>query len=175
MRLFIGIPVRPETSARLRKAMNACPDRDMIRLTGTDRYHVTLLFLGERDPSQIPVVTRAMDDASRGSLPVTLSCEGIRIFSRRTIVTPVTAGREQLTELAQDLAVRLQLPIPSDDTIWHLSLARIPKGVRTDLRLIRETMDPKIRARIELDTIVLYRSHIGHTSVRYEALHTIRL
>ena len=76
-----------------------------------DNLHVTLLFLGEIDEREIPVVCQAVATVAAGHAPFSLELEGVSGFPTperpRTLYVNVSTGSDELTALYTDLEAKL--------------------------------------------------------------------
>src|SRR5260370_17315048 len=81
MRTFIAVdlgkPIRDRlVSLQERLAQTGAP----VKWVEIENLHVTLLFLGEVDPRDVPAVCRAAADVCKDHVPFTLSVEGVICF-----------------------------------------------------------------------------------------------
>jgi RNA 2',3'-cyclic 3'-phosphodiesterase len=155
VRLFVA--VRPpdevlDVLAGLRRV-----ERQGVRWTTRDQWHVTLRFLG---------VAAALDEAT---LAACSAEAGPRVaVLGRNVVVPV-AGVEALAAGVIDATRGFGVPAERRRFRGHLTMARVSRG-RTG-GLVGEPID----VRFPVDDVRLVRSHLGAGGARYEDVHVRRL
>lgn len=128
MRLFIGIELEDSLRARLAR-LSAELQRGMRgSFSLADNYHITLVFLGQQDPDDLPAIRRAMEAAAaRPALQLTLGGVGSFRKGNRAIVWQGVRLSDELAGLQRELARRLKGEgIAFDDGPYtpHITLAR---------------------------------------------------
>ncbi|MDI6871325.1 MAG: RNA 2',3'-cyclic phosphodiesterase [Bacillota bacterium] len=133
LRVFIAVDI----PAALQGKLSSVADR-LRRLPGDARWvsaphlHLTLRFLGEIDPAQLPSVSAVVGKvaARHGPFPVTLA--GLGLFPERgaphVVWLGVERGRVELSALQRDLQTELELSgfAPEERPFTpHLTLARL--------------------------------------------------
>jgi RNA 2',3'-cyclic 3'-phosphodiesterase len=179
-RLFIGLPPPDEARTEIARRTAFLHDLDAgARWVSPANLHVTLLFLGDRDPADVAGIVRAIEDVTRRHVPYRIELDGAGSFGGgrrgRTIWLRVGRGRTETAALAADLDTVLSDDGSDDqgaDVRPHLTLARAASG---DLaaRARAELLAPPIGWPVE--QIHLYRSRLGHGPPVYEELATVRL
>ncbi|QYU68299.1 hypothetical protein J4558_26360 [Leptolyngbya sp. 15MV] len=61
MRLFVAIAPPEEMARRLREQINALPDLPPHRLAPIEQVHMTVQFIGEVTPRELPAVEEAVE------------------------------------------------------------------------------------------------------------------
>ena len=143
------------------------PAIDGVRWTTRDQWHVTLRFLGSAD---VDTVRSAL--AGVGAAPVTARLgPAVGRFGHRILHVPVT-GLEQVASAV--IAATSQLGRPPDDRPYagHLTLARVAKGARVDLRRLAGAA---VAASWEVTDFCLVQSRLSSAGSRYEVLERFRL
>lgn len=184
MRLFIAIPLEAQLSAALARAqerlLKAVPEG--IAPASLVQVHLTLLFIGERPPSDLPNLQAALADLSITISPFALRLTRLDAFPSSDDPRIVWAGAEddsgQMEQTAlrlRDIARALGFSIDTQQFRPHLTLAR-NKQVRnrTSLRLfIQREKLPTLAQTV--NRIVLYQSTPTPTGHHYEELKSFTL
>jgi 2'-5' RNA ligase len=178
-RLFIGLPPPDEPRAEIvRRTAHLHGLDPRARWVVAPNLHVTLLFLGDREPADVPPIVAAIEGVARHHAPYELELDGAGSFGGgrrgRTVWMRVGSGRLETAELANDLASVLS-DEPSDDRRGerpHLTLARAASGALA-ARARDELAGAQIGWRVE--RVHLYRSRLGHGPPLYEELAAVRL
>lgn len=101
MRLFVGIVPSAEAISHAAGAVDriASTTPDM-RWVPSERWHLTLAFLGEVDPDQLPELTARLDDVAASHSPI----EGLRLESSGTFpgILWLGVGDAQLSSSPSD-------------------------------------------------------------------------
>ena len=146
---------------------------DGLRLVGRDDLHVTLVFLGWREPGVVAPLWEAGSDAA------------VRVAATAWLepaaMVPVPRKRPRLlaldlrdhggaaTDLYRAVAGALEeagLHEPEQRPFWpHVTLARVRKGGRAP----RHAEQPRIAA-FAPEALVLYRSELSREGARYTPL-----
>ena len=79
MRLFVGIVPPPEAISHAAGAVDRIAPPDM-RWIPSERWHLTLAFLGEVDSDLVPELTTALDEVARAHAPI----DGLRLAGSGT-------------------------------------------------------------------------------------------
>jgi 2'-5' RNA ligase len=179
-RCFVAVPAGPA----LRAAMASCARDlrardgadDVWRWTDAEAWHVTLAFLGATPPAAVPRLAAALERVGSAHEPFARPAGGLGAFpSRRRarVLWYGVADRDgRLRRLAG--AVRAAVGLPEDDRFrGHLTLARARERFGTQANALAGTSCSA--SRLDVDRLVLYRSHLGRGAARYEALATVRL
>lgn len=174
MRLFVAAELPPqilealsETSASLRDAVEG-------RFVGSDLFHVTLAFLGERPASEIPVICDLVGEACAKRHAFSTALGELGTFGRSgsaVLWQGFSEGRKEWDALAR--AVWSQLSAlgytPEHSRfVPHVTLAR-----RANIAGLRIPM-PHVDRGI-IDCVSLFSSDLSGPRPVYEALDTARL
>jgi 2'-5' RNA ligase len=174
-RCFAAVPIGPA----VRDAARACvdqlrtrPDADAWRWTEPESWHVTLAFLGATDPADVPRLSGALAAVAEEHEPFALQAGGLGTFPSRGRARVLWYGisdpQRRLGRLAR--AVQAALGLEAADRFrGHLTLARARDRFGTDAAALLESVTPSV-ATLEVERMVLYRSHLGRGPARYEAL-----
>ncbi len=175
----MAVPIGPA----LREAVSQCAGdvrartgADAWRWTDVEAWHVTLAFLGATDPSSVPRLALTLEDVAREHDPFTLDAGGLGAFPSRGRARVLWYGvadpAGRLRRLAG--AARAAIGLPEDDRFrGHLTIARARDRFGTDATALVHASCAA--SRLDVDRLVLYRSHLGRGPARYEALATSEL
>lgn len=179
-RLFVAVPLTDEVRGALAAhVMEATDDRPLPgKPVAPPNWHVTLRFLGPTDGVAYDRFLAALADAELGG-PFSVTFGGLGAFPRpaRATVLWLAIERgadrlERLAALSEEAAQRAGFP-PEDRPFHpHLTLSRIRP--HQDLRPLLEQV-AVFQARLPVDRLVVYRSHLGRGGATYEELENFAL
>ena len=189
-RLFMAVPVADEVREAVRRLMEELAGAAIdVRGPGQPRWvrvdglHLTLRFLGATPDGRLAELSAAVAATARGVAPFRVELNGGGAFPTtqrpRVLWIGIGAGRAELEALTQRLNGELErLGWPRDDRPFqpHLTLARtdgVPGAGRKAEHLIELAKD--VRLDWQADSLILYRSNLGHGPTHYEALAQARL
>lgn len=143
------------------------PAIDGLRWTSRDQWHVTLRFLG---PADVAAVGAAL--AGLNAAPATARIgPAVGRFGHRILHVPVT-GVERVASAVTTATSQLGLPPEDRPFAGHVTLARVSKGARVDLRRLA---GGAVAASWAVAEICLVQSRLSSTGSRYEVLERFRL
>ena len=188
-RLFVAIPIPPDVTARISDLVDEVkaalgPDGSKVRWVQMEGLHVTLRFLGPTPKGQIDAVAAAVDRLSGVvAAPLELRVGGAGAFPEptrpRALWLGIRSGAEALGELSSTLTgalVEAGWAIEDRPFRPHLTIARtdgVHAGAAAGNLLVANCAELDLG--FPVDEVVLYRSHLGHGSARYERLHRVPL
>ena len=139
MRVFVAVFPPPEVQEALTEAARALP-ADAFRLTPPERVHLTLKFLGEVPPGDLPRVGSALERAARRGEPFDATVSGFGAFPStrraRILWAGIGAGAEgfrALSRAVEDLLEPEGFVREDKRFVPHLTLGRARRPVRLDL------------------------------------------
>lgn len=173
-RCFVAVPIDTalrEALAAITGDLRGRPGAEAWRWTDADGWHVTLAFMGPTDPARVSALGSALQSVARRQAAFTLDAGGLGGFPSRGRARVLWYGVSdpdgRLRNMAQ--AVRGAVGLTDDERFHgHLTLARARERFGTDASELVATPVPD--ARLEVDRLVLYRSHLGSGPAHYEAL-----
>lgn len=178
-RLFLGVPLGEE----LREALGghlrgAFPGGLPGRAVVPANWHLTLRFLGDTDAGQHRRLVEALEKAPLGPrFPMVLGGVGAFPRPRRAGVLWVgvqkgAADLKRLAALAEEAARQAGFAAEKKPFSPHLTISRLnpPRDVEPAVAAAHA-----FGARMEVDGVVLFRSHLGSGPPRYEALQRFAL
>lgn len=177
-RLFVAIGFSDEARHALAAYYAAALPPLPGKVVPPQNWHITLRFLGEVGDAIIDRLVYALDVIDKpGPFPLKLSGLGAFPDARRATVlwAGIGAGERELVALAavaEEAAVHAGLAPEDRPFRPHLSLARVqpPQDVWPWLEVV-----PEPPVKISVDSIGLFRSHLGGASAEYEQLESFRL
>jgi 2'-5' RNA ligase len=176
-RCFAAVPIGPSVRAAVEACVTELRARsgaEAWRWTEPEGWHVTLAFIGATDPATVPRLAASLAAVAAQHEPFTLEAGGLGTFPSRGRARVVWYGvadpRGRLARVARETQAALGLE-PADRFRGHLTLARARDRLGTDAAAMLATAAPPT-APLEVDRVVLYRSHLGGGPARYEALTT---
>lgn len=154
VRLFIGTPIEESTTIAIAEKAEKHVQRAGIRWAPRSQWHVTALFLGEREATDIPFVLHAMEQCAERH-------HAVDLLDGRLVAMPEAAPsmvwvrfspHPGLTLLHHQLAEATSSPPSPYTPYWpHITLAR---GKR--IRLTGE--EPLMVPHMMMERLVLFRS-----------------
>jgi 2'-5' RNA ligase len=187
VRLFVAIDLNDaaraaiaEEQKRLRIAFDAA-GRSTLKWVAPAHLHLTLVFLGEVEPTRADRVV----DAMRRSIdvrPFSMVLGGLGVFpphgAPRAMWLGLKAGAEAVIEVQRQVAERLaRLGIAPDARPFHphLTLARWRASRNSDRRRAIDADGQAPIARVEVEAVALIESRLSSAGPAYTALCHSRL
>jgi 2'-5' RNA ligase len=180
MRLFVAVPVPPAAEAAIDDAL--APWRDAVpgaRWIEAGNRHITLRFLGEVGEERRGEVETGLAGAAAGSGGFALGLDTLGAFPRaeraRVLWVGLSDSSGGVARLAASVSAALEPVVASREAhpfVAHLTVARLdpPRSLPDDL-----LATPVPPVGWTADRVVLFRSHLGAGSPRYEELASVRL
>jgi 2'-5' RNA ligase len=174
MRLFVGLEVSPEVTRKL-IALSGELKRNAAgaRWTSPEAWHVTLKFLGEVAPGNLPSIVGQLRAVSAS--PFDLSLTGLGLFSRAGVVYAKISPSPALTALAAQVEQAMTtcgFEPERRPYSPHLTLARIPADRRSALVCaLKSKCEAEESNRIGtfgVSEFLLFESFLGGSGSRYE-------
>ncbi len=165
-RLFIGLAMPEDSSLLLSNAISSLPDLDSAKVTLPENYHITLAFLGQREPEEIDTIVPLMQQAAKTVSPFMLLPNRLGFFGRETnaILYAAVPYNELLDILCQNLRSALQNANQIFDEKPfrpHITLAKKAKIEPASLSSIY------LNCPFWVDHLTLYHSTRVHDVLRY--------
>ncbi len=184
LRVFVAVPIPGEVAVFLRQiqAKIQLPATD-IRWVAQKNIHLTVKFLGDIDPSQVPAIAAQMDAAAATIPPFRLVAKGVGVFPNfrraRVLWVGLAGHLDRLKTSQADLESALEavgFSKEARDFSAHLTIGRVRR--RIDAQRIRASLDPVQNAtsdRFRVDRLTLIKSVLKPNGPRYSLLHTSHL
>lgn len=174
-RLFIGVPLTDEARRAIEKSL---PKKLPGKPVPAENWHFTLRFLGSTEPEVRERIVERLKAATCGA-PFGIRFKELGAFPNpgraRILWLGVDDGADrmiQLAAIAEGVARSVGFAAEAREFKPHLTLTRIdpPSSVKTLI-----TSKPRIDTRMTVDSVILYRSHLGGGPPRYEEVVRIEL
>jgi 2'-5' RNA ligase len=174
-RLFIGVPLTEDARRTIERSL---PKRLPGKPVPTENWHFTLRFLGSTEPNRRDQVIRTLEAATCGP-SFTIRFSELGAFPNpgraRVLWLGVDEGVERMVQLAAiaEAAARLAgFAAESREFTPHLTLSRIDPPTS-----VRALLGSRLRfgTRMQVDSVVVYRSRLGGGPARYEEVVRIAL
>jgi 2'-5' RNA ligase len=177
MRLFIAIDLdsaaRETIAAEQRALARAIGDDRSLRWVRTDQMHLTLVFLGEVSDAGVPPLVAAIG-APLSTPTFDLGFAGFGVFpprgAPRVLWLGVKTGASDAVEVQRDIADRVTgagVEIDTRSFQPHLTLARWRTAPRGEIRRALERLPAVEIARVRVDHVTVYQSHLSSSGPRY--------
>lgn len=181
-RLFIGLGFSERISKELepwvKKIKKTADQKELsLKWTPPGNYHVTLVFLGDTEESEIPIIQEKMQTVAREHSDFNLKIRGIGGFPQISHARVLYIGvqrSQNLLDLQSDLEKELKTPEEFEPEYSpHLTIARLrnPKSCR-DLLSPFEHLD---LGKQEVREIILFQSVLAGAFPVYERLFEVSL
>lgn len=186
-RLFIALELPAPVRLALAEAQDLLRRANLpVRWSLPEQMHLTLQFLGDTDPAQVPAIAAALGQAAGASPPLRLRLAGLGAFPNTRQPSVVWAG------VAGDVPALEGLAAGLGRELAGLGIAQERRPFRAHLtlgRARREAVPPEI-ARIgaalatipgptqvewQAEALALFRSQLSREGARYTTLAHARL
>jgi 2'-5' RNA ligase len=171
MRVFVAVFPPPEVQETLIEAARALPT-DAFRLTAPERVHLTLKFLGEVPPEDLPRATSALERVGQQGGPFDATVSGFGVFPStrraRILWAGIGQGAEEFVALAravEDLLEPEGFAREDKPFVPHLTLGRARRQVPFDAG---EAALPRLG--FSVGALDLVESRQGASGVTYPVL-----
>ncbi len=170
LRLFVAVWPPEDLVARV--AALPRPDVRGLRWTRPEQWHVTLRFLGAVDDGEVARLVSALAGAAGACAPVMATAgPAVGRFGQRVLHVPV----EGLAPVAAAVvAATANFGEPPEDRPFaaHLTLARVARGGRVDLRALEGT---PLAGEWPVGEITLVQSRLSPRGAAYEVVERFAL
>ena len=165
-RLFVAVAPPEEVLERV--AALHRPEVAGLRWTTRPQWHVTLRFLGAVD--DVHAAAEALARARAAPAEAVLG-PAVGRFGQRVLHVPVL-GLDEVAAAVVAATADVGEPPEERPFAGHLTLARVQRGARVDLR--RLTGEP-VEGRWPVEEVCLLQSHLSPRGARYETLERVAL
>jgi 2'-5' RNA ligase len=188
-RLFVAVSLplavrqsMAELGARLDERL-----RERVRWTPADNIHVTLQFLGDTDPGEVPRLVEYLSETAGNSSPMTIAAGktgAFPLFRNPKILWIGFDGEikrlEQLQGRVEGSLARLDFEAERRKFTVHATVGRTLRGLNStqaaDLGFAWKRMvGPRNYEKFSVESFKLYRSHLKSGGPVYEVVHEFRL
>ncbi len=175
MRTFVAVFPPPEVGEALFRAARDLPAREDFRLTGREKIHLTLKFLGDVTADELDRAKTALEPLREGHEPFVVSTSGFGAFPSERNARILWAGIEggagdlrAVAENVEDLLEPAGFARENRPYVPHLTLGR-SKGRKVRLDVARLS-PPTLR--FTVSGVELVQSMPGAGGVTYSILGT---
>lgn len=188
LRLFVAAELPSSATDALREALADLRARTMLplRWVRPESIHLTLKFLGDVPPAQVPAVSGAVEQAVSAYAPLTLELSGFGAFptrgSPRVVWTRLSGDVDGLEGLHRSVELAMsKLGFPPEDRPFapHLTLARVGKALsspeRAKLAQALEGSDAGQGHTFRVEAVVLVQSTLLPAGAAYKELQRVPL
>jgi RNA 2',3'-cyclic 3'-phosphodiesterase len=158
----------------------------LVRWVAPDNIHLTLKFLGEVQADRIPALIGALETASQGLPPMTLTVRGLGCFPNSRRPSVIWAGLEGDVPALLEFERRVQeafsgLGFPREPRAFspHLTLGRINREARPPERAaigqLIERLDVQGLGFIAAKEVQLFKSDLKPRGPIYSTLASVQL
>lgn len=179
-RLFAGIGLSAECKQELDRLIKQVSPglRSKVTWTRPGNWHLTLKFIGEKDPGLVEPVSRALDKVEFSAFELRPGRGGFFPNPRRPRVAWVglVQGAEACANLASLVNAELaETGIPADERGFraHLTIGRIKVDKGDDWKGLAHTLDQWEWPGFRADRIVLWQSILKPTGPVYKEIHVV--
>lgn len=172
MRLFVGIPLSAETISGLAKLiLGLQTEKDGLRWSSSESWHVTLQFLGETTKEQYGCLVPRLQEVV--AVPASIRVAGFGLFDRAGVFFADVNFSPELLDLQQSVVNATgRCGFIAEDRPFHphVTLARA-KGDRRKEAMRRLKNRVKVEVRLPAFTateFLLYEAFLGPGGARYE-------
>ena len=182
IRAFIAIHLPPDVQAtlgRVAATLGESLPRGAVRWVRPELMHLTLYFLGDTDVAKLPAIGQALDEATTGRAPFSLTLDSLGCFPNprrpRVIWAGLAGDSAQLLALKAALDEQLAaLGWPPEDKPFraHLTLGRV-KDERAAQNLLLTAPLPQLA--VPVAAIYLMESQLRPDGPIYTVRHESRM
>jgi 2'-5' RNA ligase len=183
LRTFLAVPLPGALQRQLQDEITRLrPLLPKVRWVRPGSMHLTLLFLGEVDPDQVPRLAQLVGSACRQVTAASVPVRGLGWFPERGPVRVLWVGLDDTDGVLGRLRGLLdgctrQLDLPGADGTFqpHLTLGRARARLRRgEVRAILEQEAVEFED-LPVEECILFRSTLGAGGARHDPLHRFPL
>ncbi len=184
MRLFIGLTFPKKQRQRIHRAARVLREEALpVRWVDLENYHVTLKFLGEVRPGDVPAIESAMTKVADGTATFATEFAGFGAFPtirRPRVLWLRVDATAALRCLKQDLEWSLaDCGFEAETRAFHphITLGRADDrgGAGAFRGLDALVADMEFSTEVKVRTIDLMRSHLSKDGARYSIVSSAKL
>jgi RNA 2',3'-cyclic 3'-phosphodiesterase len=172
MRLFVAIPLEQRVSGEIQKVSDSLRSvAGRIRWTAPESWHITLQFLGNVTPEQLPCLMAHLGKVQSQRISIQLG--GIEVFDRAGVLFVGVTVSEKLAALQRNVSSATEacgFAPESRPYHPHITLARVKDHAL--MRQLRELIAGRSRqpafGTFEAEEFLLYESLLDRGGSRYE-------
>jgi 2'-5' RNA ligase len=183
IRTFIAVNVAPAVAMRLARLIAEMQMGEAkIKWVAENNMHITLQFLGDVEPTLIPEISQAVEQAAGEVEPFEMVCAGLGAFPDRrrprSLWIGVEKGAEPMCDLQRGVEKALKkLGFRPEARKFHphLTLGRVKRSEPHEIAALFEGREQFIAGATAVDEVVLYSSQLERDGPVYTVLATAPL
>lgn len=178
LRTFVAVDIAPAVASRVARLIGELRGgKASVKWVVEANLHLTLQFLGDVEPTRIPEIAAAIEQAAANVDPFEMTCRGIGAFPNldrpRTLWVGVEEGRDEICELQRRIEAALaeQGFRPEARQFHpHLTLGRVKHSPPREIARMLEGRENFTAGSTEVSEVVLYSSELAKEGPTYTAL-----
>jgi 2'-5' RNA ligase len=183
IRTFIAVDVAPAVASRIVRLIGELQQgRASVKWVTENNLHLTLQFLGDVEPTVIPDIGHALEQAAAEVEPFEMVCHGIGAFPNlerpRTLWLGVESGADEMCDLQGRVEKALKpLGFRPEARKFHphLTIGRVKRSHPRDIAEMLEGRQDFHAGATHIAEVVLYSSQLEREGPTYTVLSTAPL
>lgn len=184
MRLFVAIDLPRNFKKEIFEISGKVAKEIPLRLVAKENLHLTLVFLGERNESQLEQIKKALKSSVEGLSPFTLVLKDLAVFPNnkrpRGIWFNIGGQKEKLFSLFKKIVdglLKEGVNLEEKDLEFssHCTLGRIPEKVKMPGNLEKKIAWVNLGKEFLVEKIILYQGKLSSKGPTYIKLGEFRL
>ncbi len=184
LRTFIAFPLNKETQDQLKHIQNEFASLDIaMKWVSPENIHLTLKFLGDTLPRQIPSIKAILDTLTKTLTPTSFNIDTLGAFPSihkpKIFFAAINDPDQRITKIVKEIRQTLTpLRFPKEKRGFkaHLTLGRLKSLKNINLfieKLNQYSLDSPIT--LNFDQITFYQSMLTPTGPIYDRLESFNL
>jgi RNA 2',3'-cyclic 3'-phosphodiesterase len=180
VKVFLGVPAGAAIASSAGALSRQLQDRAAVQAphariswVPSDRFHLTVLFIGHVSDAQFQQICRALSEAFAEG-PFALAIEGAGAFpprgTPRVLWAGCGSGREAFVRLQREAYARVSALVALDaerDATPHLTLARVKEPAGLQASALFAGLDSTPLGTITVNAVTLFESRPVRNGVQY--------
>lgn len=176
MRLFVAIDLPRDLKKEILPIAKKIAEEMPLRLVTKDNFHLTLVFLGERDKIQLKLIIKALKSVAERSSPFTLVLKDLAVFpdSKRPkgIWFNLGGQKEKIFSLYKKvidslLEESIRLEEKYFEYSPHCTIGRFPEKIKMPGNISQKIAWVNLNKEFKIEKVVLYQSKFLPNGPRY--------
>jgi 2'-5' RNA ligase len=183
IRTFVAVDVAPGVAARLAKLIGEMGGGEAnVKWVEENNLHITLQFLGDVEPTLIPEIGQAVEQAASEVEPFEMVCAGLGAFPDmrrpRNLWIGVEGGAEPMCDLQRRIEKSLKkLGFRPESRKFHphLTLGRVRRSTPGEIAAVFQGREDYSAGATFVDEVIVYSSQLERDGPVYTVLATAAL